>query len=313
MTEFCRKPEKQTCASGGLPASAVFVLKPCGGAAPTDTELFLWYNRGMNQAKDIERLDKVLANNGFGTRKEVRRLIRGGAVTVNGELQTDFDAHVRLLCDEIAVDGERVTVRRHVYLMMNKASGTVCSLKGGQYATVYDQLAPEYRGKFLGGEISTVGRLDADTEGLLVLTTDGALNHKLTSPRQRIAKVYRVVLRDAVDAAGRERYAAQLAAGMHIPAEGNAPEADCLPAGIAWAEDFCELTVYEGKYHEVKRLFAALGNEVVHLKRIAIASLRLDGSLAPGEYRDLTEEELGLLMAAGQGNKGEAVPELTDY
>jgi 16S rRNA pseudouridine516 synthase len=258
----------------------------------------------MKQAKDIERLDKVLANNGFGTRKDVRRLVRSGAVTVNGEVQLDFDSHVNIQCDVIAVDGETVAVRRHVYLMMNKAAGTVCSLKGGAHDTVYDQLPAAYRGKFLGGEISAVGRLDVDTEGLLILTTDGVLNHQLTSPRQRVAKVYRVQLRDGVDEAGRSRYAGQLAAGMHIPPEGDAPEADCLPAELAWGGDdrSCDLTVYEGKYHEVKRLFAALGNEVVHLKRIAVGTLSLDASLVPGECRELTEAETAQLRAAGENS-----------
>ena len=189
--------------------------------------------------------------------------------------------------------------------MMNKAAGYVCSTVSDSHETVYSLLAPEYRKKFLGGELSTVGRLDADTEGLLVFTSDGDLNHRLTSPRWRIPKTYLVYLKTALGAQERKDYAEKLAAGVHVAAEGKAPEADCLPADVEWIPEVeslpasaaaaCYLTVYEGKFHEVKRLFAALGNEVLYLKRVAINGLHLDSSLAPGAYRELTAEELTLL------------------
>lgn len=263
----------------------------------------------MKQAKDKERLDKVLANSGFGTRKEVRHFIRSKIVTVNGEVVTDFDAHVNVSSDVIAVSGAPVTVQKHIYLMMNKQDGYVCSSVGGFHATVYDQLKEEHRHKFLGGEISTIGRLDLDTEGLLIFTTDGSLNHRLTSPKWRIPKVYLVYLRDSVNKENQKDYATKLANGVHIAADGKDPESDCLPAEIEWLDEntlthsstglppkaACHLTIYEGKFHEVKRLFAALGNEVVYLKRVAINGLHLDNSLEVGTYRELTEEELKLL------------------
>ncbi len=244
----------------------------------------------MKEASD--RLDKVLANNGIGSRKDVKRLVRQGYVSVNGVVVTNPEMHICMERDKVVVDGEELKAKRNVYVMMNKAAGTVCSTKSGPHATVFDGLDEYYRGKFLGGEIATVGRLDVDTEGLLILTTDGELNHRLTSPRYSVSKIYAVRLRDSVSEAEQARYAAELSAGMHIEAEDNAPAADCLPAEISWqGDDSCLLTVSEGKYHEVKRLFSALGNEVVHLKRVQIGSLHLDESLASGAYRELTDDE----------------------
>lgn len=257
----------------------------------------------------MERLDKVLANNGFGTRKEVRHLIRSRVVSVNGEVVSDFDAHVNINSDEICVCGAPIAVKSNLYLIMNKPKGYVCSTKGGMHPIVYDLLSEECRGKFLGGEVSTIGRLDVDTEGLLIFTSDGDLNHRLTSPKWNVPKTYLVYLRDSVDEAAREDYTARLAAGVHIAADGKDGEADCKPAVNKWIpssetpEGFgaaCTLTVTEGKFHEVKRLYAALGNEVVYLKRLSMNGLELDPSLAPGEYRELTEEELKKLDVCEQ-------------
>lgn len=263
----------------------------------------------MKQVKTLERLDKILANSGFGTRKDVRHLIRSKVVTVNGELVTDFDSHVNVENDVIAVNGVPLTIKENLYLMMNKAKDYVCSTRGGMHATVYELLDEDARRKFLGGEVSTIGRLDVDTEGLLIFTSDGDLNHRLTSPKYRVPKKYFVHLRDCVDSKQREEYVARLAEGMHIPAEDKAEEADCMPAELEWCsvEDVPEakaagyLTVYEGKFHEVKRLFAALGNEVVYLKRVSVNRLTLDPSLKPGEYRELTDEEISLLDVKENG------------
>lgn len=281
----------------------------------------------MKEKKPVERLDKVLANSGFGTRKEVRHFIRSRTVTVNDVLVTDADAPVNIETDRIAINGAPVQVKFNLYLMMNKNANHVCSTTGGLHPTVFDLLGPNEHTKFLGGELHTVGRLDVDTEGLLILTTDGALTHRLTSPKWHVSKTYLVYLRDGVSPESRIRYAKDLAAGVHIEAEDNDPASDCLPAEIEWKDeakyevscldsvDFnsagvqtkksvtsgehpqaaAYLTVYEGKYHEVKRLFTALGNEVVYLKRMSINDLELDPSLAPGTYRELTAEEVKLL------------------
>ena len=261
----------------------------------------------MKQVKDLERLDKILSNNGFGTRKEVKHFIRSRVVTVNGELVTDPDAHVNINSDTIAINGIPVTVKSNIYLMMNKAAGYVCSTRGGMHPIVYDLLKDEDHRKFLGGEIGTIGRLDLDTEGLLIFTSDGDLNHRLTAPKWRVPKVYQVYLRDSVTEESMKEYVERLAKGVHVAAEGKEEEADCLPAELEWCrkEDYdfngknpeavCNITVYEGKFHEVKRLFQALGNEVVYLKRLSINGLALDPSLKCGEYRELTEEEIKIL------------------
>lgn len=242
------------------------------------------------------RLDKLLANNGFGSRKDVKALIHSGAVSVNGQMPSAVDVHVDDEKDSISVNGVPLVIKKHLYVMMNKQDGYVCSTKDGAHPTVYELLPLEFRRKFSGVEASTVGRLDVDTEGLLIFTTDGDLLHRLTSPKNNVPKVYEVHLRDAVDDEKKLSYAQKLSAGMHIEAEGREEACDCLPAQIEWKTDIeCLLTVCEGKYHEVKRLFAALENEVVYLKRIQFNKLVLDQSLQVGECRELTAEELLLL------------------
>ena len=255
----------------------------------------------MKEEKDKERLDKVLSNNGFGSRKSVRSLIRSGAVSVNGEVVTLPDAHVSVTLDRICVNGEEQRVIRHVYLMMNKAAGYVCSTKCGEHKTVFEALDEKFLGKYLGGTVAAVGRLDVDTEGLLVFTTDGALNHFLTAPKNRIPKTYLVRLRDEVSPDRQLRYSEKLMAGIHIAAEGSEPAADCLGAACEWLTPAeCRLTIYEGKYHEVKRMFLALGNEVIYLKRLRMNGLELDPALTPGQYRELTDEELQQLARRDQ-------------
>ncbi|MBB5217697.1 rRNA pseudouridine synthase [Treponema rectale] len=251
----------------------------------------------MANLKESERLDKVLANEGFGTRKEVKRIIHSGAVVVNGESILQESAHVNVYKDEIVVEGKKLETKRNYHFMMNKAAGYVCSTKSDSHKIVYDLLSDEDARRFVAtGSISMVGRLDADTEGLLILTTDGNLNHRLTSPKYNIPKKYQVTLRDSVDGKTQEDYTARVAAGIHIAAEGKAPEADCRPAVVEWkSSEVCFITVTEGMFHEVKRIFAALGNEVIHLKRVQINGLVLDPALASGEYRELTEEELSVL------------------
>lgn len=265
--------------------------------------------------EEIARLDKVLSNNGFGTRSRVKGMLHKMCVSVNGQIVTDGKTRVNTSSDTIAVDGIPIEIKKELYIMMNKSAGTVCTARSDRHLTVFSFLEDEARRRFERGEISSVGRLDADTEGLLILTTDGMLNHRLTSPKSGIPKSYLVYLRDAVDAQNKISYKEKLASGVHIQAEGKDGEADCLPAVLEWGgfgfaderalgedgslndecKEVCVLTVFEGKFHEVKRLFAALGNEVVYLKRIKMNALELDKNLACGEYRELTDEELSLL------------------
>ncbi|MCR5289675.1 MAG: rRNA pseudouridine synthase [Treponema sp.] len=252
----------------------------------------------------MERLDKILAKEGFGTRKDVRRLARAGTITVNGAVVKDPSLHVDIEHDVITVSGEVVTIQQNVYLMLNKCQNVVSANKDGEHDTVFDLLDDSYRTGACLTDLHTIGRLDIDTEGLLLLTTDGALTHTLISPKSHIAKTYIAYLRDTLTEEQRQSYIERFKAGIHIAAEGNESEADCQSAQLSWNADVTYnnatrpvacLTIYEGKYHQVKRMFAAVGNEVVFLKRIAMGQLHLDESLQPGEYRELTEEELALL------------------
>ena len=246
------------------------------------------------------RLDKLLSHAGLGSRSSVKKLLRSGAVTVNGK--TVFDASVRVdeENDAVTVRGKKIEVRRAVYLMMHKPSGFVCANRDGLHETVFDLLGDAYRTPFFEENLHTIGRLDCDTEGLLILTTDGEFTHRITSPKSECGKTYFVRLAKKVRSAERAAYVSKCAKGVHIAAEGREKEADCKSAELVWLgsgdeKDECTLTIYEGKFHEVKRIFSALGNEVVYLKRIAIGALRLDESLEKGDWRELSEDEIELL------------------
>lgn len=243
--------------------------------------------------KNIERLDKILANCGFGTRKEVKKIIRYEEVLVNGVRVHNPEFHVDSDCDEIKINGEILVVEKHSYFMMNKKAGAVCSTKSDSHRTVYEFLEEADNQKRLGGSLSTVGRLDADTEGLLIFTTDGELNHRLTFPKYEVKKTYLVHLRDSVGDDKKSEYIEKAKIGVHMPAAANDPECDAKPCSIEFLEDDkCTITVTEGRFHEVKRIFIALGNEVEYLKRLSMGTLSLDESLEPGSYRPLTEDEL---------------------
>ena len=245
----------------------------------------------------MERLDKILSKHGFGTRKDVKKLLHSGAVCVNGTVCTEADFHVDVNSDSIEVDGEKLSIKTNVYLMMNKKPDVVCAAKDGLHDTVFDCLSDEYRHSFLGGDLHLVGRLDIDTEGLLLLTTDGTLTHRLTSPKTHISKTYLVTLAEPVSDAEKVRYTDAICSGIEIPPEGDESGFVSMSAEVQWLGDnLCSLVIYEGKYHQVKRMFAALGNRVVALKRTAMGGLLLDESLAPGAYRELTEAELKLLQ-----------------
>ncbi|WP_407398665.1 pseudouridine synthase [Treponema sp.] len=245
----------------------------------------------MMKAK--ERLDKILANSGFGTRRDVKRLVRYGEVLINGERIRDPEFHIDVDNDKVVINGEPLEIEKHSYFMMNKAGGAVCSTKSDRHQTVYEFLDEKDNQKRLGGSLSTVGRLDADTEGLLIFTTDGELNHRLTFPKYEVKKTYLVHLRDSVSDAEKATYIERAKSGLRIPAAANDPECDAKPCDIEFIEDAkCTITVTEGRFHEVKRIFIALGNEVVYLKRLMMGTLHLDESLGRGEYRTLTDEEL---------------------
>lgn len=245
----------------------------------------------------LERIDKLLSHEGLGTRKGVKKLLRVSEVLVNGQRVTDSGFTVNPDKDEISVDGEILSIKKNLYIMMNKKSGYVSANKDGLHPTVFDLLSDGYRTPYLEENLHLVGRLDMDTEGLLIFTTDGKFIHRATAPKTHLPKSYLVRIRNAENEERRKEIASAFAAGIRIPREDNEDEADCKPAEIEWkSETESILTITEGKYHQVKRMFRAVGNEVVYLKRLSIGSLKLDENLPLGGFRELTETEIENLL-----------------
>ncbi len=186
------------------------------------------------------------------------------------------------------------------YFMMNKIKGTVCSSVSDRRETVFKNFPAEILAPKGSAKLHTIGRLDADTEGLLILTTDGVLSNFLTRPENKIQKKYYVELLKKVDILGKTKYSATVKNGIILPPEKKFGEQWCSGAEIDWMEDVnetsaCIVTITEGKFHEIKRIFRALENEVTYLKRISIGNLYLDEAIKPGTYRELTVEEIKLL------------------
>ncbi len=244
-----------------------------------------------------ERLDKLLAHEGFGSRKDIRKLLRNYEVLVNGTRTYDPGTQVDAEKDTISVDGEEINLHNNLYLMMNKPQHYVCSTKEGDHETVFDLLDDSLRTPYLQDKLHLVGRLDMDTEGLLLFTTDGELTHRLISPKSHISKTYLCGLEHPETAEGQASITAKFEAGIEVGPEDNEQGFTCQPAEITWLDDkTAHLTIYEGKYHQVKRMFVAVGNKIVYLKRISMGQLKLDESLELGEYKELTESDLQLLV-----------------
>ncbi|KYH33443.1 pseudouridine synthase [Neomoorella mulderi] len=238
-------------------------------------------------AKERQRLDKLLAHMGLGTRKEIKKLIKEKRVQVNGRPAGDPGLHVLPGRDYIEVNGEPLEYRQYVYLMLNKPQGVLSATEDRFAKVVVDLLPPQYR----AFHPFPVGRLDKDAGGLLLLTNDGKLAHQLLSPKKHVPKTYYAVVCGMVTEIDVEafRQGVILDDGYRtMPAE-----LKILRQGL---ESEVELTIYEGKYHQVKRMFAAVGKKVTYLKRIAMGPLVLDEQLKPGEYRELTAEEIGKLQ-----------------
>lgn len=183
--------------------------------------------------------------------------------------------------------------------MMNKPCGYVCKSVADWHTPVFELLDSELQ-KLVstakrGERLHTVGRLDCDTSGLLIITDDGKLSHYLTAPENKIEKTYIAKLAKEVSAEEQADYISRAAKGVLLPAEKKAGEQLSAPAKLEFTKEGCKVTVTEGKFHEVRRLIRGLGNEVAELKRISIGNLQLDENLKPGEYRPLTEEELSRL------------------
>jgi len=241
----------------------------------------------------IRRLDALLASRQFGSRKEALSLIKAGAVAVNGARALQGGHKVDLARDIVMVRGAPVCMEEHIYIMLHKPSGVISAARDPSAKTVLD-LLPKHlkrRGLF------PAGRLDKDTTGLLLITDDGALAHALLSPRRHVEKVYLATLREPA----RPEDIQAFAAGMHLPAEDGHPQETCMPALLEILPgNLAHVILREGKYHQVKRMFHAVGNEVLALHRERLGPLRLDESLEPGECRELTAEEIEMLRSFGR-------------
>ncbi len=228
------------------------------------------------------RLDKLLAEAGFGPRSLVKRLIRKGYVTVNGEVVRDASFKVDPEGDEVFVDGEPVIYEKDYYLILNKPSGYVTSTKDREM-TVMELVSDIPR---FDKKLFPVGRLDKDTEGLLLITSDGELAHRLTHPRWKVPKVYRAIVEGKVS----DEKLEPLRKGVEI-GDFKARPAKVRIVGVGEETSEVEVEVVEGKYRQVRRMLAAVGYPVKYLKRIAFGNIKL-GDLPVGSYRNLTDEEL---------------------
>lgn len=228
------------------------------------------------------RLDKLLSFCGFGSRTEVRKLVRQGVVTVDGEQARDQAMQVDPGGQRVEVNGGAVLYRQHVYIMLNKPEGVISATGDRWHDTVLDLL----EGAFAERDLFPVGRLDRDTTGLLLLTDDGPLAHELLSPKKHVEKVYEAELDGPV---GEDDIAA-FAAGIDLN------DFTAKPAKLKnLGENRAEVALIEGKFHQVKRMFEARGKTVVKLHRRSMGPLMLDPDLKPGDWRELTEEEVKVL------------------
>lgn len=228
----------------------------------------------------MERLDKLLAGTGKWSRREVKALVRQGLVRVDGRLAASAEDKLDPAAAIITVAGETISLRRFTYVMLHKPAGVLTATEDRKQPTVLDLLPPELRR--IG--LAPVGRLDKDTEGLLLLTNDGELAHRLLSPKYHVEKRYLARVDGELSAADAEAFARGMTLGDGL---------ECLPAGLEVLPDrVCIVTLREGKFHQVKRMLAARGAPVLYLKRLSMGPLTLDDSLAAGAYRLLRAEEI---------------------
>ncbi|MCH4355682.1 16S rRNA pseudouridine(516) synthase [Staphylococcus sp. HMSC068D03] len=228
------------------------------------------------------RLDKFLANMGVGTRTEVKQLLKKGKVTVNTSVEKSPKSYINPTEDMVCVNEKQVEFVNNVYIMLNKPKGYISATHDESNRTVID-LIPEYQHL----NIFPVGRLDKDTEGLLLITNDGQFSHDLMSPSKHVSKTYEVTSQNPVTKADIDAFKKGI-----ILSDGPVKPAQLTRIN----ETTSQVTIYEGKYHQVKRMFHAIENEVLELKRLKIAKLALDENLKSGEYKLLSDKELNLLQ-----------------
>ena len=233
-----------------------------------------------------QRIDKVLSNLGYGSRSELKKICKNGLVKVNGKVINNPGVQVDVENDEIIFDGEKVTYKEFIYLMLNKPDGYISATFDKRDPIVLDLIDKED----LVFEPFPVGRLDKDTEGLLVLTNDGQLAHRVLSPKKHVPKTYYAKIEGVVTEDDIKAFAkgVTLDDGYEtMPAELVILKSDEISE--------IELTIHEGKFHQVKRMFESVDKKVIYLKRLSMGKLQLYKNLALGEYRELTDEEIKMI------------------
>ena len=239
----------------------------------------------------MKRLDKYLVEMSVASRSTIKEMARKGRITVNGTTVKASDIKIDEDNDIVAVDGQIIAYSHMEYFMLNKPAGVITATEDKHAATVLDLIKERVRKDLFPG-----GRLDKDTEGLLLITNDGDLAHRLLAPKKHVDKVYFAIIEGIVT----EAHIRVFASGMKL-LDGTdimPGELEILEVNEEDATSRILLTIHEGKFHQVKRMFEAVGTEVVYLKRLSMGPLVLDDALAPGEYRRLTDEELAMLKAA---------------
>lgn len=233
-----------------------------------------------------QRVDKILSNMGYGTRKEVKELIKSGLVEIDGIVAKDPGQQVEAESQEIKVGDKKLFYKDYIYIIMNKPQGVISATEDSRERTVVDLLPDEFK----AFDPFPVGRLDKDTEGLLLLTNDGQLSHKLLSPKKHVPKTYFAKIMGRVTEEDVEAFSRGV-----VLEDGY----KTMPSQLAVLErgsiSQIEVTIYEGKFHQVKRMFQSVGKEVVYLKRISMGELKLDEALKPGDFRELDKEERKLI------------------
>lgn len=241
----------------------------------------------------MERLDKFLASQNFGSRKEVAALIKQGVVTVNGEVAHDSAQKLDPQRDEVAVLGKQVSYQKYLYIMMNKPAGVLSATEDSRQETVLDLLSPELsrRGLF------PAGRLDKDTTGLLILTDDGDFAHRMLAPKSHVYKLYQAEVERPVTQEDVDAFEIGIASGTQ----------QFAPARLWGTERTAFVEIREGKFHQVKRMFSATGNRVLTLKRLKIGGLVLDETLPLGGARLLSEEEIAQIFSSNCIKKSDSI------
>lgn len=229
------------------------------------------------------RLDKYIANSSDFSRKQVKLAIKQGSVSINHELAKDAGQHIGDN-DVVCINGARLSAPSARYIMLNKPQGYICATKDKQHSTVIDLLIDETN----TDKLHIAGRLDIDTTGLVLITDDGKWTHNIISPRKQCPKRYYVETQKPIS----ETTFKYFERGIMLSGESKR----CQPAKLELIEaDSCILTIFEGKFHQVKRMFEAVDNSVTALHRLSISAIELDRDLAPGDYRPLTQTEIDII------------------